>query len=180
VSEAVVVVKGEGADKRLLAFVVMKQGASNEVKELRRYLKERLPEYMVPGAIIELEQMPLTPNGKVDRRKLAGMEVEAELAKGYVAPRNEVEEVISQIWCEVLGVGRVSIEESFFDLGGHSLLATQVVARVEEALGVKVLLRVFFEGPTVAALAETVEALRWIYGGTEHLSAAEDEEEFVI
>jgi amino acid adenylation domain-containing protein len=180
VSEAVVVVKGEGADKRLLAFVVMKQGASNEVKELRRYLKERLPEYMVPGAIIELEQMPLTPNGKVDRRKLAGTEVEAEMAKGYVAPRNEVEEVISQIWCEVLGVGRVSIEESFFDLGGHSLLATQVVARVEEALGVKVLLRVFFEGPTVAALAETVEALRWIYGGTEHLSAAEDEEEFVI
>ncbi|HEX2092991.1 MAG TPA: amino acid adenylation domain-containing protein, partial [Longimicrobiaceae bacterium] len=144
---------------RLVGYVV------GEVRgrEVREWLKERLPEHMVPAAVVVLEAMPLTAHGKVDRRALPAPVWGGESA-GRVAPCTAVEEMLVGIWAEVLGVERVGVEESFFELGGHSLLATQIVSRVRRAFGVEVPVRVLFEAPTVAELAGRIETLR---GGVE-------------
>ncbi|HEX7239644.1 MAG TPA: amino acid adenylation domain-containing protein, partial [Longimicrobiaceae bacterium] len=126
--------------------------------ELRARLGERLPEYMVPGAFVTLERLPLNASGKVDRRALPAPEQGA--GAEYVAPRTPAEEVLAGIWAEVLHLERVGAEESFFELGGHSLLATQVVSRVRQAFGVEVPLRALFEAQTIAALAGRIEAQR--------------------
>jgi hypothetical protein len=133
-------------DKRLVAYVV----GSVEMDGLRAHLRQGLPEYMVPQAIVALERLPLNANGKVDRKALPVPEYAAD-ADRYVAPRTPTEEVLAGIWAEVLGRERVGVEESFFDLGGHSLLGTQLVSRVR-----KVPLRAVFEGPTVAELARVL------------------------
>jgi acyl carrier protein len=125
-------------------------------EELRRYMSERLPEYMVPGAMVLLEEMPLTKNGKVDRGALPEPERE-ELENRWVEARTPVEEIVSGIWCEMLKVENVGLNENFFELGGHSLLAMQVMSRVREALGAEVHLRSLFERPTVKGLAEVIE-----------------------
>jgi amino acid adenylation domain-containing protein len=138
-------------EERLVAYVVGEASAS----ELKALCGKKLPEYMVPQAFVTLEALPLTPNGKVNRRALPAPE--RGTLTGGVAPRTGAEEVLSEIWAEVLGLPRVGVEESFFDLGGHSLLATQVVARVRDAFGVEIPLRVLFEAPTVAELGRRVE-----------------------
>jgi acyl carrier protein len=112
---------------------------------------------MVPSAFVFLHALPLTPNGKIDRRALPEPDaVRPELEDRYVAPRNSTEELVAQIWSDVLQVERVGIYDNFFDLGGHSLLATQIVSRLREALGVSVSLRALFERPTVAGLADHI------------------------
>ena len=131
--------------------------------ELRRYLKQRLPEYMVPSLYVVVKELPLTANGKVDRRVLAEMAARAESVVnrgGYVAARNLTEEVVVEIWQQVLKVEHVGVEDNFFELGGHSLLATRVMARVQAAFQVDVPLRVLFEEPTVAGLAANIEHAR--------------------
>ncbi|MBV9775316.1 MAG: amino acid adenylation domain-containing protein, partial [Gemmatimonadetes bacterium] len=140
---------------RLVAYVV----GSVEEEALRAWLRRSLPEYMVPGVFVSLERMPLTPNGKLDRRALPAPE-HAPGEGRHQAPRTPVEEALAGIWAEVLGVERVGVRDSFFALGGHSLLAIGVVSRVQAALGVELPLRALFEAPTVAELAERVEALR--------------------
>ncbi|HEX7241423.1 MAG TPA: phosphopantetheine-binding protein, partial [Longimicrobiaceae bacterium] len=121
------------------------------VPALRDGLRKRLPEHMVPSAFVVLEALPVTPNGKLDRRALPAPE--AADARAYVAPRTPTEELLAEIFAGVLGVERVGVDDSFFDLGGHSLLATRVAMRVREALGVELPLRALFEAPTVAGLA---------------------------
>ncbi|HEX7242090.1 MAG TPA: amino acid adenylation domain-containing protein, partial [Longimicrobiaceae bacterium] len=150
VREAAVVVRGD----RLVGYVVA-EGSGASVAELRGWLKERLPEYMVPAALVVLERLPLTPNGKVDRRALPEPE---ESAEDFVAPRTPAEEILAGIYAAVLGVERVGAEDDFFALGGHSLIATRVISRVREAFRVEVPLRALFEAPTVAGMAERVEA----------------------
>jgi len=133
---------------------------------LRGFLKERLPEYMVPSAFVTLDALPLTPNGKVDRRALPAPETGRHaLDAVYVAPGSPVEEALVGIWAEVLGVDRIGIHDNFFELGGHSLLATQVMSRVRDALTVEVPVRDLFEMPTVAGLAERIETFRWATQG---------------
>jgi acyl carrier protein len=130
------------------------------VPQLRSYLQEKLPEYMVPSAIMILERLPLTANGKVDRKALpmpGGSRM--EMAGGYVGARNEVEEKLVGIWSEVLGLDRVGVHDNFFELGGHSLLATQLVSRIREVFEVELPLRSLFEAPTVVELALTLEQL---------------------
>jgi amino acid adenylation domain-containing protein len=158
---AVVVRNDSSGDERLVAYMVPHRHPAPTVGELRGYLKERLPEYMVPSAFVTLEALPLTPNGKIDRRALqapdpAGLRAE----NAYAEPRTRAEEVLAGIWEEVLGLGRVGIHDDFFELGGHSLLATRVVSRVGDALRVELPLRYLFETPTVAGLAERIEAIQ--------------------
>jgi acyl carrier protein len=142
-------------DRRLVAYVVP-GGGGEEVSPqgLRAHLRARLPEYMVPSAVVLLDALPLTASGKVDRNALpAPGGAGAGSAGGYVAPRGPVEEAVAGVWAEVLGVERVGAHDNFFELGGHSLLATQVLSRLREAFPVNIPLRRLFEAPTVANLA---------------------------
>jgi amino acid adenylation domain-containing protein len=160
VREAVVVMRAEEHEKRLLGYVVLEAGAAVEPRELREYLGGRLPEYMVPSVLTELTELPLTRNGKVDRRALANAAL-SEREERYVAPRTATEEMVAGIWANVLKLERVGVKENFFEAGGHSLLATQVVSRLRESFGVELALRELFEHATVAQLAQRVdEALR--------------------
>jgi acyl carrier protein len=150
-----------GEEKRLVGYVVMKEGVRARSVELRRYVQERLPEYMVPQVIVELEEMPRLGNGKVNRRGLPEPGKERGERGGgveYVGPRTAMEELLSGIWEEVLGMEGVGVEDNFFELGGHSLLATQVVSQVRQRLGIEMELRWMFETPTVAAVAEQLLA----------------------
>jgi amino acid adenylation domain-containing protein len=140
-------------DRRLVGYVVPRGEVS--VADLRAHARSRLPEYMVPAAVILLDRLPLTTNGKVDRRALPVPEASRLAARAeYVAPRGPVEELVAAVWSEVLGVPRVGAEDNFFDLGGHSLLAVQVVSRIGERLGIDLPVRTMFESPTVAAVGQ--------------------------
>jgi amino acid adenylation domain-containing protein len=161
---AVIAREDEPGDKRLVAYVVP-DGVPLDGGELRRFLEQRLPEYMVPAAIVELDSLPLSPNGKLDRRALpAPDDTDRRERDDYVAPRTPVEEMLAGIWASVLRLERVGIRDNFFVLGGHSLLATQVVSRVRTAIGIELPLRALFEDPTVADLAARV--------GTELMTAS--------
>jgi amino acid adenylation domain-containing protein len=150
----VIVGQDASGEKRLVAYVV----GGVDADGLRAHLRESLPEYMVPGAFVVLDRLPLTANGKVDHKALPAPEFAS--AETYVAPRTPVEEVLAGIWAEVLRLERVGVRESFFELGGHSLLATRVVSRIREVFAVELPLRALFEGPTVAELAVRVEEIR--------------------
>jgi amino acid adenylation domain-containing protein len=148
-------------DKRLVAYVAPADGETITTNELRRFLKERLPDYMIPAAFVWLEALPLTPNGKIDHRRLPPPDWSgSELAERSALPRTPVEEILVGIWSKVLGVERLGIRSNFFDLGGHSLLATQVVSRLRKVLQIEMPLRSLFEHPTIAALAENIEAVK--------------------
>ena len=143
-------------DKRLVAYIVPQKEQTLTVSVLRSFLKEKLPEYMVPSAIVILEGLPLTSNGKLDRRALPAPDLHSQLSDKYVAPRNSIEEILSGIWAQVLKVDRVGIHDNFFELGGHSLLATQIISRIPEAFGTSLPLRSLFKSPTVAQLSEVI------------------------
>ncbi|HEY9669184.1 MAG TPA: amino acid adenylation domain-containing protein, partial [Coleofasciculaceae cyanobacterium] len=149
-------------DKRLVAYLIPKQEPALTISELRHFLKEKLPNYMIPSAFVMLESIPLTPNDKVDYRALPAPEkAQLELEETFVAPRTPVEEKLADIWTNVLGLEHVGIHNSFFDLGGHSLVAMQVMSRLRQAFGVELPLRSLFETPTVAELAEQIDTLLW-------------------
>jgi amino acid adenylation domain-containing protein len=159
IREAVVVAREENpGDKRLTAYVVLERGREQEIKGLRKYLKEKLPEYMTPSAIVALEKMPLTPNGKLDRKALPtpGQEGAGDEA-GFVAPRTPVEEIVAGLFKSVLEVDRVGVIDNFFEIGGHSLLATRVISRVRATFGVGIGIRSIFEQATVEGLAHRIE-----------------------
>jgi amino acid adenylation domain-containing protein len=163
VAEAAVLVRGEGASAAIVAYYRPEGMAEVSSAELREQTRRLLPDYMVPGRFVRVAQMPLTPNGKVDRKALAALSDEGEETQregGYEAPQTPTEEIVAGIWAQVLGLAQVGRGENFFELGGHSLLATQVVSRVREALGVEVGLRTLFERPTVCGLSEAVERER--------------------
>jgi acyl-CoA synthetase (AMP-forming)/AMP-acid ligase II len=169
VRQAAVIARGNGlagssarpADKRLFAYVVPTIETGGTVNELRRYLSERVPDYMIPSAFVVLDRLPLTPNGKVDRRALPSPNLgRPELEEAYVAPRTPVEDALSRIWQEVLGLSQVGVHDDFFGLGGHSLLAARVLSGVRSRLGVDLPVRELFEAPTIAGLARSVEIMR--------------------
>ena len=164
VREAVVLARQDGpGEKRLAAYLVAEGDGVPSSAELRSFLASRLPEYMVPAFFLAISTLPLTPNGKVDRRALAGLELPRDRAdradSELAAPRNPTEEVLAGIWGEVLGCGRVGIDESFFDLGGDSLLANRVLARVRTVLGIDLSPSSVLEAFTVAALAARVDTV---------------------
>jgi acyl carrier protein len=155
---------GHGA-ARVLAYLVVAEDGSAQMQDWRGYVKERLPEYMVPSAFVMLDALPLTPNGKVDRKALPSPDLtQLDAAEQYVAARTPVEAALVEIWEEVLKVERPGIHQNFFDLGGHSLLAMMVVSRLREVHQLELPLRAIFKTPTVAELAEQVVDMRGVQG----------------
>jgi acyl carrier protein len=152
----VIVREDEPGEKRLVAYIVAAREQAVSGAELRKYLGEKLPEYMAPAVYVELKELPMLPNGKLDRKALPAPTTSSEAGRSE-GPRTPVEEILAGILAEVLGLEEVGVEENFFALGGHSLLATQVASRVRESLQVELPLREFFESPTVASMAEAVE-----------------------
>ena len=170
--QAVVLVRGdEKGDKQLVAYVVPEpEGEESDngsiragmrISDLRELLLSKLPEYMVPSVYVELEKIPLTFNGKVDRRALAASAAkELRDEAGYMPPRTPEEKILAEIWADAFGLDRVGIHDNFFKLGGHSLLAIRVIARMRTTLGVEVPMKVIFEAPTIAAIAEKLRNSR--------------------
>jgi amino acid adenylation domain-containing protein len=171
---AVVVREDTPGDQRLVAYIVVTEDErrktkgeerdpsfvlhpSSFVQELRAFLREKLPDYMVPSAFVVLSALPLTPSGKIDRRALPRPEtVSDDLERDFIAPRTSLEAAVAQIWAEALGRDRISVHDNFFMLGGHSLLTTQVNARVRDMFQVELPLRSLFEAPTVADFATLI------------------------
>ncbi|MCP3062578.1 non-ribosomal peptide synthase/polyketide synthase [Myxococcus sp. K38C18041901] len=151
-------------DKRLVAYVVPvppdeAPASATTAETLRTFLLKRLPEYMVPSAFVTLETLPLTPSGKLARKLLPAPDAESlRTQTSFFAPRTPVEEKLAELFATVLKLARVSVTENFFELGGHSLLATQVTSRIRSAFSVELPVRELFEAPTVAALAQRVDA----------------------
>jgi hypothetical protein len=141
-------------DPCLVAYVVFQEDWQADDTVLRSFLSGLLPSYMVPAAFITLAELPVLASGKLDRRALpspAG--VRSDRSVSYVAPRDPVEQILAEIWAQVLGVEQVGVFDHFFELGGHSLLATQALARIRQAFEIDLQLRSLFEEPTVAGLA---------------------------
>ena len=161
VREAAVVVRAAASGDRQLVgyFVVAPAGGAAPVTpaSLRAYLRERLPEYMVPRSLVQLDALPVGATGKVDRRALPAPPEAEQEEVAYLAPRSETEARLAAIWSEVLGMERVGVDRNFLDLGGHSLTAMRIMSRVQERFGVQLPLTAAFERPTVAQLAELLE-----------------------
>lgn len=155
VQSSVVVVREDApGDKRLVGYVVARPEGSFDLADVRKHLKQKLPEYMIPSAFVLLKELPLTPSGKVDRRALpAPDQNRPELVDVYQPPRTQTEETLASIWAELLKLDKVGIYDNFFELGGHSLLATQIVSRIRKVFSIELPLRRLFESPTVAEIA---------------------------
>jgi len=160
VRESVVVTREDApGDKRLVAYLVAAKQPATAIGDLRVFLKERLPSYMIPAQFVTLEALPLTPNGKIDRRKLpAPRDAQPERDAGYVPPESPLEEQLVQIWEEFLDVRPIGVRDDFFDLGGHSLLAVQVMSAIERTVGRRLPLSTLFAGATIQRLAEVLLA----------------------
>lgn len=163
--------------KRLVAYVVSNQEQSLTVTELRRFLTEQLPSYMIPSAFVMLKSLPLTSNGKVDKRALPAPESREGIEVSFVAPRTPAEEILAKIWADILKVDQVGIHDNFFELGGNSLLGAQVISRLRVAFSIDLSLHRLFVSPTVAELAHNIEVLR-IATEDEDALMTETEEEY--
>ncbi len=167
--------RGTGSAKPWISYAnrpLQGSRAWNLIPSLRDYLKGTMPEYMLPSDYILLDAMPLTPNGKLDRKALPAPDSgRPDLEVAYVPPRTPVEVVMARLWAEVLGVERVGIHDNFFELGGHSLLATQIISRLRRVFDLELPLRSLFEAPTVAFLAGCVERMRWAVESQEATSS---------
>jgi acyl carrier protein len=159
VRDAVVLCREDApGDRRLVAYLTA-DGQDDVVPTVRLHLESRLPDYMVPAAFVILDELPLAPNGKIDRAALPAPDFEhAPSSRIHVEPRTATEEVLVRLWREVLGVSRIGVYDNFFShVGGHSLLGTQLVSRIRSVFGIELPLFRLFEAPTVAQLAEHVD-----------------------
>ncbi|MFI5776141.1 amino acid adenylation domain-containing protein [Nocardia sp. NPDC051570] len=157
VTQAVVVARDSGAegDKQLIGYIVADRGEPVDGGQVRRFVSERLPEFMIPALVMVIESVPLTANGKVDRRALPAPEFGSSVA--YRAPRTAPEQLLAELFGEVLGRDRVGVADSFFELGGHSLSATRLIGRIRGVLGIEVPIRAVFDAPTVAQLVTRLD-----------------------
>lgn len=159
---AVIAREDEPGNKNLVAYLVESDGQSTDEGKLRSYLRERLPDYMVPVAFVFLEELPRTPNGKLDRESLPVPELERhDSADAFVGPRSELEILIAEVWSEQLGIESISVHDSFFDLGGDSLKAMRIVLRLKGNQVSGISLRAMFDAPTIAELAQVCSVLNY-------------------
>src|SRR6185369_4175079 len=172
----VIVREDTPGDARIVGYVVREAGGETNSADVREQLRRRLPDYMVPAALVTLERMPLSPNGKIDRRALPAPDIGSQVREStaYLEPQSELEKTIVQCWRELLNVERIGLNDDFFDLGGHSLLAAQFLSRLRERTGVEVTLKTFFEDSTVVGVAKSVSVIQWVAGA---LTPDEQEEE---
>jgi acyl carrier protein len=158
IRQAIVILRHDGGRERLVGYVISSKLRPGNTTEITEFLKQRLPDYMVPAPIVVMRAFPTTPNGKVDRAALPVPE-EAEGANRIViAPQTFVEIELAKIWASLLKIEELSVHDDFFDLGGHSLLATQVVSRIRKTFEKEIPLRSIFDAPTVAKLAVVIES----------------------
>ena len=161
-ASAVVGQQAASGTAQLVAYLVpCAANAVTDPEVMRRYLKESLPDYLLPDAFVKLEEMPLTPSGKIDRLALPAPGREDRTSRPYVAPRSATESELAAIWADVLDCPKLGVHDDFFRLGGHSLLAVRLMARVSDLLRVDLPLQCLFEAPTVAELGDSVDAIRW-------------------
>jgi len=160
IREAVVIAREDTpGDKKLVAYMVSATQSHPSILDLRKYLKEKLPEYMIPSAYVFMEIFPLTPNSKVDRLSLPAPEIKRlETKREFSAPRTHTEKSLAKLWSEVLNIKKISVQDNFFDLGGHSLSAIQITSQMQKKLNVNIPLQTFFDYPTIAGLSNKVEA----------------------
>jgi acyl carrier protein len=156
---AVVAREDQPGERRLVAYLVTDGNPTAEA--LRATVLEQLPDHMVPAGFVVLDRLPLSASGKLDRQALPVPDLSGDMSRPYVAPRDDLEATMADVWTDVLGIERVGVHDDFFELGGHSLLAVQIVARVRESLGVELPLHSLFMAPTVALLADEVR----LHGG---------------
>jgi thioesterase domain-containing protein/acyl carrier protein len=164
VRQCVVVAREETpGDKVLVAYVERQQTElAPAMSDLRAYLSEHLPTYMIPSIFVVMEKLPLSPNGKIDRKLLpAPDQGRVEISGTFVAPRDPIEQMLTQIWSEILGVRKIGIHDNFFELGGHSLLAVRIVAEIERLVKRRLPLATFLQAPTVSALADVLRKEDW-------------------
>ncbi len=177
VSRAVVTATGAGTNEaRLIGYVTVEGDEKPEISAMRKHLQNKLADYMIPSLFIILDEMPLTPNGKIDRKKLP--EPDGEQVRGenqYVAPRTPTEEMVVEIWKEVLRAEKIGVQDNFFELGGHSLLATLLLSRIQKIFSVELPLRVIFESPTAAEQAEAIIQIQIESIGDDSLAMLSDE-----
>lgn len=160
VREAVVIAQENGAKNvRLVAYITALPQQEVHLADLRGFAQQQLPTYMVPSAYVRLDEFPLTPHGKVDRKALPAAEV-AGLNRDYTAPTTELEQQLAALWAEVLGIDPIGIDENFFEVGGHSLLATELIYRMRTFFQLDLPLRLLFEVPTIAGMARAIESMR--------------------
>jgi amino acid adenylation domain-containing protein len=162
VHEAVALAREDNSGNRqLIAYLVGNPGSSLEPDALRDHLKATLPDYMLPNAFVFLDRMPLSANGKLDRKALPAPDFCGQLQKQYVEPRTETEQILAGIWAEVLDLERVGVKDNFFELGGHSLLATQLVSRLCQKFNIELPLKAIFEDGTVEKIAQKIDLTVW-------------------
>jgi amino acid adenylation domain-containing protein len=162
IARAVVVDREISGDRRLVAYVMPKNGETPKHSDLKTFLQTKLPEYMVPAGFAKLEALPLTPNGKVDRKALPAADgIRSDTEYGFVAPRDSVELELAKIWGRILGTPSVGVKDDFFDLGGHSLLAVRLFAQIEKSFGRKFPLATLFQAPTIEQLAVLLREKEW-------------------
>lgn len=167
-------------DKRLVAYIVAEEGSEISIADLRQFLRSKLPEYMVPSVFVPMKSLPLSPNGKVDRKALPAPEaVGVEQEKTFVAPRTPVETSLTEIWTKVLNLPQVGIYDNFFELGGNSVQVVQIVSRLRELFQIELPMRTVFETPCIAQLAEKIEVACWASQQAQAITraAGEDREE---
>jgi thioesterase domain-containing protein/acyl carrier protein len=163
VREAVVVVREDTLDeKRLVAYLTLTEEENLMSHQLHQFLKGKLPDYMIPSAWAILPALPLTTNGKIDRRALPPLDqVDFKPAKNFTAPRDNLELQLTQLWSQLLGTQAIGIHDNFFELGGHSLLAVRLLAQIEQAFGQRLPLATLFQAPTIAQLAQVLGHTHW-------------------
>ena len=168
VKENVVILREDNpGEQKLVGYLVSLVNKPLPLTELRNFLREKLPEYSLPSAFVFLEQLPISANGKIDRKSLPIPTQACNVTNNYTPPNNAIEEILAGIWAKILHLQRVGIHDNFFDLGGHSLLATQVISRIREAFAIELPIRCLFESPSVAQLAQTLNEKEATPGITE-------------
>lgn len=173
IANSAVIARGSNcSEKRLTAYITMRNGTTPSAAELREFLKTSLPDYMLPSIFAKLDRLPLTANGKVDRAGLPEPTVENTLRdEDFIAPSTPIETRLAKILCSLMNISEVSVNDNFFLLGGHSLLGTQLIAKIRSAFGVDMALRTLFDAPSIAELSSEIERL--IFARVENMSEEE-------